>query len=63
MRWTGYVECMAGKRNVWSALVKDRERMKELWRYKCRRENISELDRKDTEEYGCDSFGNWWALV
>jgi hypothetical protein len=28
MDW--YVEYMAGKRNVWSVLVKDRERMKEL---------------------------------
>jgi hypothetical protein len=30
MRWAGNVECMAGKRNIWSVLVNDRERMKEL---------------------------------
>ena len=30
MRWTGYVECMARKTNLWSVLVKDHERMKEV---------------------------------
>ena len=52
-----------GMLNVWhgremheSVLSKDREGMKELWRYKYRRDNNSEMDWRDTEEYGLDSF-------